>query len=80
MNGFVESLLAPGPATDRAAAMDTYGWLVGDWTRQDPAITRVLEQFHRSGVPLYLVYVDGGEPRVLPQILTPDLVIDALKR
>lgn len=63
-----------------AFARDDVAWLVGDWTRQDPAITRVLEQFHRSGVPLYLVYVDGGEPRVLPQILTPDLVIDALKR
>ncbi|MGH8455612.1 MAG: protein-disulfide reductase DsbD family protein, partial [Stenotrophobium sp.] len=54
-------------------------WLTGDWTREDPVITRVLENFHRSGVPLYLVYVNGGEPKVLPQILTPDLVIDALK-
>jgi hypothetical protein len=32
MNGFIRSLLAPGPAADRATAMDTYGWLVGDWT------------------------------------------------
>lgn len=31
MNDFVHSLRAPGPAADRAAAMDTYGWLVGDW-------------------------------------------------
>ena len=54
-------------------------WLVGDWTREDPAITQVLEQFHRSGVPLYLVYVNGGDPKVLPQILTPDLVIAALQ-
>jgi thiol:disulfide interchange protein DsbD len=53
--------------------------LVGDWTRADPAITKVLEQFGRSGVPLYLVYVNGGEPKVLPQILTPDTVINALK-
>ena len=53
--------------------------LVGDWTRSDPEITKVLEQFGRSGVPLYLVYVNGGEPRVLPQILTADTVINALK-
>lgn len=53
--------------------------LVGDWTRADPAITKVLEQFGRSGVPLYLVYVNGGEAKVLPQILTPDTVINALK-
>jgi thiol:disulfide interchange protein len=52
--------------------------LQGDWTRSDPAITRELEAFGRNGVPLYLVYVDGGEPRVLPQILTADLVVDAL--
>jgi hypothetical protein len=31
MNRFVDALLASGPAADRAAAMDTYGWLVGDW-------------------------------------------------
>jgi thiol:disulfide interchange protein DsbD len=52
--------------------------LVGDWTRSDPAITAVLEKFGRSGVPLYLVYVNGGEPKMLPQILTPDTVISAL--
>jgi hypothetical protein len=32
MNGFTDALLAPGPAADRAAAMDTYGWLVGAWS------------------------------------------------
>jgi hypothetical protein len=32
MNGFVPSLLATGPAPDRAAAMATYGWLVGGWS------------------------------------------------
>lgn len=53
--------------------------LVGDWTRADPEITKVLEQFGRSGVPLYLVYVNGGAPKVLPQILTADTVIEALK-
>ena len=31
MNGFISSLLAPAAATDRVAAMETYGWLVGDW-------------------------------------------------
>lgn len=32
MNGFIHALHARGPAADRAAAMHTYGWLVGDWT------------------------------------------------
>jgi thiol:disulfide interchange protein len=52
--------------------------LVGDWTRSDPLITAELARFGRNGVPLYLVYVNGGEPKVLPQLLTPDIVIDAL--
>jgi thiol:disulfide interchange protein len=51
--------------------------LRADWTRADPAITHVLESFGRSGVPLYLVYVDGGEAKILPQILTGDIVVDA---
>ena len=53
--------------------------LVGDWTRSDPVITRALERFGRSGVPLYLMYLNGGEPQVLPQILTPQILLDALK-
>ncbi|MDP3858636.1 MAG: protein-disulfide reductase DsbD family protein [Stagnimonas sp.] len=54
--------------------------LVADWTSADPAITKGLAEFGRNGVPLYLVYPKGGEPRVLPQVLTPQIVVDALKR
>lgn len=53
--------------------------LVADWTRSDPAITEALAAFGRNGVPLYLVYPQGGEPRVLPQVLTTGFVLDALK-
>lgn len=52
--------------------------MVADWTRADPAITATLARYQRSGVPLYLVSVNGEEPRVLPQVLTPDLVVDAV--
>jgi thiol:disulfide interchange protein DsbD len=52
--------------------------MIGDWTRPDPLITQALARFGRSGVPLYLVYREGGEPQVLPQILTPALLIEAL--
>jgi thiol:disulfide interchange protein len=55
-------------------------YLVGDWTRRDDALTRELERHGRSGVPLYLLYpANGGEPRILPQLLTEGLVIDSLK-
>ncbi len=53
--------------------------LVADWTRSDPEITKALASFGRNGVPLYLVYPRGGEPRVLPQVLTASIVVDALK-
>jgi thiol:disulfide interchange protein len=49
--------------------------MVGDWTRGDPAISRFLAAHGRSGVPFYLYYpAGGGEPRELPQILTPGLL------
>ena len=49
--------------------------MVGDWTRGDPAISRFLQAHGRSGVPFYLFYpAGGGEPRELPQILTPGLL------
>jgi len=49
--------------------------MVGDWTRGDPAISRFLSSHGRSGVPFYLFYpAGGGEPRELPQILTPGLL------
>ena len=49
-----------------------------DWTRRDPAITEALSSLGRSGVPVYVVYRKGREPRLLPEILQRQLVIDAL--
>ncbi len=51
-------------------------YLKGDWTNQDPEISRLLDQFGRSGVPLYVYYPPGSDsqPIVLPQLLTPDIV------
>ena len=45
--------------------------LVGDWTRNDPAIGRFIESQGRSGVPLYLFYPKEGDVQTLPQVLTP---------
>jgi thiol:disulfide interchange protein DsbD len=49
--------------------------LRGDWTRQNPAITRFLQGFGRSGVPLYLYYDGSRAPVVLPQLLTASRVL-----
>lgn len=55
-------------------------YLKGDWTNRDPRITAKLEAFGRSGVPLYVYYPAGigTAPVVLPQILTPDIVLGAI--
>ena len=53
--------------------------LVADWTNEDAAITQTLSRFGRLGVPLYLLYQPGDtEPQILPQILTSDIIRDAL--
>jgi thiol:disulfide interchange protein DsbD len=53
-----------------------------DWTNQDPTISAALAEYNRSGVPLYLMYSpDPSKPaEVLPQLLTQDMVIAAIKR
>ena len=67
----------PGFRTPLDAADAVY--MVGDYTDVDPAITAYLERHKAVGVPLYVVYpADGGEGRILPVILTPNLVEDAL--
>ena len=52
--------------------------LQADWTRQDPAISQALNALGRSGVPVYVLHVPGKPPQVLPELLTPDLVMRAL--
>lgn len=54
-------------------------YLKGDWTNRDPEISRLLDGFGRSGVPLYLFYPPGSDrPEILPQFLTESIVIDAI--
>ena len=50
-------------------------YMEGDWTSPDPEITAFLSRFGRAGVPLYVFFPpDGGEPTVLPELLSDDLV------
>jgi thiol:disulfide interchange protein/DsbC/DsbD-like thiol-disulfide interchange protein len=69
-------------SSDVASAFKRTGavYMVGDWTKPNPAITQALSEHGRPGVPLYLVYGSGGgEPKVLPQILTSGTVVHALE-
>jgi thiol:disulfide interchange protein DsbD len=55
--------------------------LLGDYTRFPPRMTEELNRFGRAGVPLVLVYPkDSSEPIVLPEAITPGMVVDALER
>jgi thiol:disulfide interchange protein DsbD len=77
-----ERVALRAPAVTEVLARKGVATLKADWTNRDPAITRVLGQFGRNGVPLYLLYPPraAGEPAVLPQILSESAVIDALDR
>ena len=65
-------------AVARAFAAQNVLYLKGDWTNRDPAITDYLAGFGRNGVPIYVFYPPGGEPRVLPQVLTEAIVLDRI--
>jgi thiol:disulfide interchange protein DsbD len=55
-------------------------YLKGDWTKRDADIIAMLAQFDRSGVPLYVFYPAGDNAKfiVLPQVLTPDIVLTSI--
>jgi thiol:disulfide interchange protein DsbD len=66
-------------AVQQAAREKNVALVRADWTNRDPAITRALESHGRSGVPVYVLYKgDGSEPELLPEILTEQIVLDAL--
>lgn len=63
-----------------AIADENIHYLVGDWTNKNDEILKYLNQYQRSGVPLYVVYAGNQSYAVLPQILTTDIVIEALEK
>ncbi len=53
-------------------------YMVADWTRRDAEVSRLLAQYNRSGVPLYVYFPGGGKPAVvLPQLLSKEKVLAA---
>ena len=71
-------VLSRDPVASEFVARDVV-LLRADWTNRDAAITAELARHGRNGVPLYLVYRPGeAVARVLPEILTSAVVLDAL--
>ena len=64
-------------------ALDQLGYDVyrADWTRRDESIRSALAGLGKAGVPVYAVYAPGDpdRPRLLPELLTVDLLLSALR-
>lgn len=55
--------------------------LKADWTKKGPVIARALSEHGRAAVPFNVIYLpDGGEPIVLPEVLTEGIVLNALAK
>jgi thiol:disulfide interchange protein DsbD len=69
------------PEVQAAFAAHNVVLLKADWTRHDSTITDALATLDRSGVPAYALYTPGqSDPQMLPEVLTPGIVIDALNK
>lgn len=56
-------------------------YMVADSTKFNADVDDALGQFGQGGLPLYVVYpANGGAPTILPQVLTPGIVINALNQ
>jgi thiol:disulfide interchange protein DsbD len=68
-------------AVIKAFALHDVVPLKADWTRQDPRITEALAALGRNAVPVYAIYAPGNPtPRLLPEVLTPSLVLEEISR
>ncbi len=65
-----------------AFAAKNVALLKADWTSHDDAITQALAGMGRSGVPAYALYRTGttGDATLLPEVLTKNIVLDALDK
>jgi len=69
------------PSVQQAFQDANVALLKADWTRHDEAITQALTALDRSGVPAYALYAPGQiEPQMLPEVLTPGIVTDAVQK
>lgn len=75
-----ESLVLNTDSIQQAFADANVAYVVADWTRYDPAITDLLADYQRNGIPLYIYYPSdlSATPIILPQVLSKGLIRDLL--
>jgi thiol:disulfide interchange protein len=77
---FNESTVLETDAVRSAFAQRQIVKLKADWTNGDAAVTKLLKQFGRPGVPLYVLYPGAAaQPIVLPELLTKNIVLEKLE-
>jgi len=74
-----KQLVLSRPDVEQALRSSGLVLLRADWTRRDEEITRALAALGRKGVPVYAIYRPGQEPELLPELLTRDTVLAALR-
>lgn len=75
-----KAVFSSAKVRDRFNEQENLVLLKADWTRKNPEISKALESFNRSGVPLNVIYPGNDDPILLPATLTPGIVLDALDR
>jgi thiol:disulfide interchange protein DsbD len=68
-------------AVEQAFDRQNVATLKGDWTNRDPQISALLDEYQRSGVPLYLWFPPNqtGKALVLPQILRRETLLQVIE-
>ena len=76
-----ERLVLSQPEVVQAFQARNVVLMKADWTQHDDAITQALAKLDRSGVPAYALYTPGqSSPQMLPEVLTPGILTDALAK
>jgi thiol:disulfide interchange protein DsbD len=75
-----ERVALRAPEVRERLAREGVALLKADWTLRDDRITEALAGYGRQGVPLYVLHGRGGRgpARVLPEVITPGIVLAAL--
>lgn len=74
-----ERTVLSASSVQQAFAESNVVYMVADWTDYDSGIAEFVASHGRSGIPLYVLYQGEEEPKVLPQLLRRQVVIDALR-
>ncbi len=76
-----ETVAFHNPTVEKAFRRAGVATLRADWTDRSDSIARALSSYDRAGVPVYVLYPGGStSPILLPELLTPGIVLEALQR